>query len=75
MYLDKYNYDFLNQYKDYYKNALEIVASKIIIGCLFIIVAIFSKMLQYQMLSFYEMLIPFLTGFFISDILFISKYK
>lgn len=66
---------YLVLYKDYYQNALEMIANKIIIGCLFILSAIFSKMLQYQLLNFYEMLIPFLIGFFLPDVIFISKYK
>ena len=66
---------YLVLYKDYYKNALEIISNKIIIGCLFILVAIFSKMLQYQLLNFYEMIIPFIIGFYLPDVIFISKYK
>ena len=66
---------YLAIYKEYYKNGFEIVANKIIIGCLFIIVAVFSKILQYQLIEFYEMLIPFIIGFFLLDIIFISKYR
>lgn len=66
---------YLTLYQGYYENALEIIANKIMIGLLFIAVAMFSKMLQYQLLNFYEMLIPFIIGFSISDVVFISKYK
>ena len=62
-------------YKDYYSSGLEIVASKFMIGLLFIIIAIFSKIFRYEMISFYECIIPFIFGFYLSDIVFISKYK
>ena len=62
-------------YKNYYDNGLEIVANKFMIGILFIVVALFSKILRYEMLSSYECIIPFLFGFYLPDIIFISKYK
>lgn len=58
-----------------FKDAIEIIANKIMIGLIFILIAIFSKMLQYQILNFYEMLIPFLIGFYLPDIILIPRYK
>lgn len=70
------HYDkYLVLYKDYYKNSLEIIASKLIIGLVFIVIAMFSKMLQYQLLQTSEILIPFICGYFIPDIIYMSKYK
>lgn len=60
---------------DYYDNSYEIIANKFIIGLTFIVIAMFSKMLQYQLLSIYEMLIPFLFGYYLLDVIYISKYK
>lgn len=62
-------------YKDYYDNGLQIVANKFMIGILFIVVALFSKIFKYEMISFYECIIPFIFGFYLSDIILISKYK
>lgn len=62
-------------YDKYYQNGIEIVSNKITIGLLFIILAIFSKMLNYQVIKLYECLIPFIFGFYLLDIIFISKYK
>ena len=58
-----------------FNDAIEIIANKIMIGFIFILIAIFSKMLQYQILNFYEMLLPFLIGFYLPDIILIPKYK
>lgn len=62
-------------YKDYYDNGLEIVANKFMVGILFIVVAIFAKIFRYEMISSYECIIPFIFGFYLSDIIYISKYK
>lgn len=62
-------------YDNYYDDGVEIVANKFMIGILFIIVAIFSKMLNYQFIDTYECIIPFLFGFYLPNIVFISKYK
>lgn len=62
-------------YDDYYENGIDIVSNKFIVGILFIVVALFSKILQYQMIDMYECIIPFIFGFYLPDIVFISKYK
>jgi len=66
---------YVNLYGGLYKDGLEFIAEKLIVGCLFILIAIFSKMLSYQLLSSVEMLIPFLIGYFVPDFIYVTKYK
>ena len=68
---DKY----VNLYGGLYHNGFEFISEKIIVGCIFILIAIFSKMLSYQLLGFTEMLGLFIVGYFIPDLIYITKYK
>lgn len=54
---------------------MEFVVSKVFIGLVFLVLAIFSKTLQSEVLSLYEIVIPIGVGFFIPDIIYFSKYK
>lgn len=54
---------------------MHFIASKLIIAVFFLIIAIFAKTLQYEVLTFYEALIPFIIGFVMPDILFVYQYK
>lgn len=69
----------LNKYllftKDTYQTSMDIVSAKIIVGFIFLIIAIVSKTLQYKILSFYEMIIPFTLGFFTLDVIYALQYK
>lgn len=58
-----------------YKKGMHFIASKLIIAVFFLIIAIFAKTLQYEVLTFYEALIPFIIGFVMPDILFVYQYK
>ena len=42
---------------------------------LFVIVAVFAKTLQFEVLQMYEVFIPFVFGYVLPDILFITKYN
>ena len=44
-------------------------------SCLFVVVTIFSSTIQLRVTSLYEIIFPFLVGFFSPDILYIAKYK
>lgn len=59
----------------HYKTGLDFVSSKILMSLIFIFIAIFSKTIQYELLSIYELCFPLLIGFFMPDIVYISKYK
>lgn len=58
-----------------YNDQIDFVSSKIIISFVFLLIAIFSKTIQYQVISIYEICIPLLVGFFVLDIIYFSKYK
>ena len=58
-----------------YKTGLDFVSSKILVSLIFVFIAIFSKTIQYELLSIYELCFPLIIGFFMPDIVYISKYK
>lgn len=58
-----------------YQRTIDIVANKVMMGFIFLGIAIFSKTIQYQILAPYEMIFPYLFGFCIPDALYIYKYK
>lgn len=62
-------------YHPFYQSGMDAIATKLISGLGFICIAIFAMAIQFHMFASYELLIPFLFGFFLPDILFFSKYK
>ena len=58
-----------------HNNSIDFLSSKIFISFIFLLIAIFSKTIQYKTLSIYEICIPMILGFFILDIIYFSKYK
>lgn len=58
-----------------YTKPMEFIVSKVFIGFIFLLIAIFSKALQGEVFSLYEIAIPLIVGFFIPDIIYFSKYK
>jgi len=58
-----------------YNDSIDFVSSKIVVAFVFLLIAIFSKTIQYQVMSIYEICIPLLVGFFVLDIIYFSKYK
>lgn len=65
---------YLVLYNKVYENEMQFVATKILLGLVLIIIAMFSKMTKYQLLNMYEISIPFLFGFFLPDLIFFYKY-
>lgn len=61
-------------YNHSFEDEIQFVATKILVGFVFILIAILSKIIQYKMFYLYEIVIPFLFGFFLPDLLFTSKY-
>lgn len=61
--------------KNYLTSGMEFIAFKISIALIFLLIAVFSKTIQYQVLKIYEIMIPLLCGYFIPNILLISRYK
>ncbi len=77
---------FLKKYSDRYekyvgimgdetRKGVDFVSAKILIAILFVVIAIISSTLQIELINSYEIIFPFLFGFFVPDILYISKYK
>ena len=59
----------------YHESGLELISGKIVIGLIFVLIAVFAKALQLQILSFYEFVLIFVLGFFALDILLLLRYK
>ena len=78
VFIQKYSKKF-NKYlpisKGLYNNGIDFISSKIVIAFVFFLVAIFSKALKSEVINSYEMIIPFIAGFFVLDIIYFSKYK
>lgn len=62
-------------YSPVYENGIDFVVMKIMSSVALLIVAIFSKTIQYKILEIYEIFIPLAFGFFLPDFIFYSKYK
>lgn len=78
VFIEKYSrkYEkYINTIDNTHKEAIDVVVSKLFIGILFLIVAIFSKTIQLEVLSVYEIIIPLTLGFFLLDIVYFTKYK
>ena len=56
-------------------SGLYLVAFKFFLGISLVIVAAFSRAIQLELMSIYEIWLPFFIGFFLPDLLFVSKYK
>ena len=55
-------------------DSMKIMARKVIIGFVYIIFAIVAKLLQGELAKTFEMLIPFILGFYTLDIVYYYKY-
>ena len=78
VFLQKYSKRFekyINTVDHTHKKAIEFVVSKVVIGVIFLLIAIFSKTIQLKVLSIYEIVIPLTLGFFLLDIVYFTKYK
>jgi Flp pilus assembly protein TadB len=78
VFLKKYS----NRYEKYVgimgdenRTGIDFVSAKILIAILFVVIAIISATLQIELMNSYEIVFPFLFGFFVPDILYISKHK
>ena len=73
-YSKKYD-KYISLYKGIYNDSISFIAVKIFSSIIFLLFAILSKTLQSDILHLYECLLPLLIGFFVPDIVYISKYK
>lgn len=58
-----------------YSKPVYFVASNLFVGIFFLGIAIFSKTINSEVLSFYEFIIPVIIGFFLPNLIYFSKYK
>jgi len=58
-----------------HESGMDIVSGKFIIALLFVLIAIITKVFGLKIVNIYEISLIFILGFFVLDILFITKYK
>lgn len=58
-----------------YTKGIEFVTSKLFMSIIFLIIAVFAKTIQGNVLNLYEVIFPMIFGFFLLDIIYFSKYK
>lgn len=67
------------KYSSFYPNIddnnMKFMSRKIVVGFIFIVVAILAKLVQSKIMNPIEMIIPFIIGFYTLDIIYIYKYS
>lgn len=54
---------------------MKFMARKIVIGFIFILVSIVATLAQSQIIKLYEMIIPFIVGFYTLDVIYVYRYN
>ena len=62
-------------YKELYKEPMDFISVKVLTAFLLVIIAVFAKTIQFEVLQLYEVFIPFIFGYILPDILYMTKYK
>lgn len=62
-------------YQSVFETGLDVFTAKIILAFLFLLVAIFSKTIQYEVIKSYEIFLPLVFGYLLPNVILISKYK
>ena len=57
------------------KNNMKFMSRKVVVGIIYLIVAIVAELFNSTILKPYEMLVPFIIGFYTLDIIYLIKYK
>ena len=58
-----------------YTCGLDFVANKIMVSFVVLLIAVFSKTIQYQVLDLYEICFPLILGFYVPDFIYMYHYK
>jgi len=66
---------YVNVVNETYSNPLDYVSEKIIISLFFLLVAFLAKLVQYELINVYEIIIPVFFGFFTPNIIYMVKYR
>ncbi len=70
----RYN-KYIGVVNDNYSTGLDYVSEKILASFLFVGMAFVARLIQYELISFYDTIIPFIFGFFTPDIIYFFKFK
>lgn len=62
-------------FSKHYETGMDFVSTKVLVSILFVIISMFSNVIQYKIANIYELTIPFLFGFFLPDILYAIQYR
>ena len=57
------------------EDGIHIVSSKFILAIVCCLISIFAKTIQFKVMDLFELLIPFICGYFLLDIMYLIKYK
>lgn len=57
------------------KEAMNFVTLKLLVALLLVVITFFSKTIQFKVLHFYDLFIPFVFGFFLPNVIYKIKYK
>lgn len=59
----------------FHNDSMELICSKIVVSIITLLLAFFSKIIQFKLLAFEEFFIPIILGYFFLDIIYLIKYK
>lgn len=62
-------------YKDTYKDSMDFISVKFLVAVLFVVLAVFSKTIQFEVLYIHEVFIPFIFGYILPNFIYMTKYK
>lgn len=77
-FLEKYSkkYDkYIPLYSSHYQKGYDFVSTKILVAFIFVVISILAKIIQYKLITGYELVLPFIFGFFLPDVIYIIQYK
>lgn len=73
-YAMRYN-KYIKTFSERHNEGIDFISEKFVMALVCLLIAFFSKAIQFQMLRSYEILFPLLFGFFVPDVVYISQYK
>ena len=56
-------------------NEVTFISNKVIVGLMFIVFTIFIKLIRFDYINIYELLLSFILGYYVIDIIYLYKYK
>lgn len=62
-------------YSNHYNEGIDFISTKVIVGLLFVLIAIISNIIRYKLIVLYELVLPFIFGLFLPDIIYMVNYK